>query len=266
MAAENRCFWELKIRGGFLRFGAGHTTGVSREESEEPGAVAGKNRQGGLFERRRNSGNANRRRGQRSRQGNDLGRQRKFILRRGSNHRGAGGRRGIFLRRAAGHLAAAVAAAVNGRRRGAPRRLRGKERCQCKHESTKYDRGRFHSFIFVRSGGSRQTGFGKHQLFFVRRADLGEVFFRIFVEILFAAFAAQFYFLILVGERERFTHLAKFFAGDGAGRQQIRRGVGAGIARHWSGHAAHAAGRHRLSRGREFGGERHDAERADGQE
>ena len=49
-------------------------------------------------------------------------------------------------------------------------------------------------------------------------ADLGDVFVRIFIEILFAAFAAQFHFLIILSEHKRLAHVAvELLAGDRTG-------------------------------------------------
>ena len=63
-----------------------------------------------------------------------------------------------------------------------------------------------------------------------------DVFFRILVEILFAAFAAELHFLAFEDEHERLAHVAaEFLFGDGAGFEQVRHGIGVGV-RHRRGH------------------------------
>ena len=73
---------------------------------------------------------------------------------------------------------------------------------------------------------ARAVGEEGRRLFLIRRANQGDVFLRIFIEIFFTALAAQFYFLLLIDKYEGGSHLAQFFTGYRAGAKQIRFHLG----------------------------------------
>jgi hypothetical protein len=134
------------------------------------------------------------------------------------------GRRGRNLRLlATGHLAAAAAVCRVGNRRS-------HHLPQQQEQAANDGQREFHSSVIVRPARLRQPkNVFIASLFvgFVSGADFDDELAWIFVEILFAGFATQFYFLTLIGEDERLAHVAiEFFTGDGAGLEQIRRGLG----------------------------------------
>lgn len=71
------------------------------------------------------------------------------------------------------------------------------------------------------SGSPRAVGEEGRRLFLIRRANQGDIFLRIFIEIFFTALAAQFYFLLLMDKYEGGSHLAQFFTGYRARAEQI---------------------------------------------
>jgi hypothetical protein len=209
---NDKKFLGAETRGGKSAPARDTPQAFSLEESDQTGAIAGVERRGRRLENGRDSGNGRWLRNQRW-QEKYLRRKRNLICRRDANRRGGGGRIRILRRGAAGHFAAAMAASAGFHRRGARHCWRGEQVRQRQQEATEDDRDRFHRFLF-----------------FVRLADFGDVFVRIFVEVLFAGLATQLHFLIFVSEDKRLAHVAiQFFAGDGAGLEQIRLGFGGGF-------------------------------------
>ena len=85
-----------------------------------------------------------------------------------------------------------------------------------------------HDSVIVHPAEGRWTGIVILVLILVGLvggADFGHVLFRVLVEVFFAGLAAEFHFLILVGEDKGRAHVAiELVTGDGAGGELVGRG------------------------------------------
>jgi hypothetical protein len=127
------------------------------------------------------------------------------------------------------HLTTAAAVVLHDARAGSQSALR-RNLSQHQEQAAKECQRNLHSLLITRPETFCRTFFGIQSSVFasgISLTDLNDELVRILVEIFFAALAAQFHFLTLIGEHIRSAHVAaEFFAGHGTGRQLVRRGFG----------------------------------------